>query len=143
MCRHLWQWRAGRHAWHGGCSTAPAPACQRHARWAATMPADMAMAGRSPATCPPLPRMPALNLPHVPGDGRRVAGRFGVVNLKTGCARGAFLNPGPDPGPDRVFLSVALSSFCRARAGRVFLHRAWSNFCRTRAGFRHFRHFKL
>ena len=60
--------------------------------------------------------------------------------------------PGPDPGPDRVFLSVTLSSFCRARAGRVlvwhrllfscrapgpdrvFLPWAWSNFCRARAG---------
>ncbi|MCK4728260.1 MAG: hypothetical protein KAT27_05005, partial [Desulfobacterales bacterium] len=31
------------------------------------------------ATCPPLPRTVALNLPFVPGDGRRVAGRFGVV----------------------------------------------------------------
>jgi len=27
------------------------------------------------ATCPPLPRTPALNPPHVPGVGRRVAGR--------------------------------------------------------------------
>jgi len=26
------------------------------------------------ATCPPLPDMPALKLPGVPGDGRRVAG---------------------------------------------------------------------
>ena len=39
--------------------------------------------------------------------------------------------PGPDPGPDRVFHSVAFSIFCRARAGRVFLSVAWSNFCRA------------
>ena len=42
--------------------------------------------------------------------------------------------PGPDPGPDRVFHSVAFSIFCRARAGRVFLSEALSNFCRARAG---------
>lgn len=28
-----------------------------------------------PATCPPLPRMPALKLTAIPDDGRRVAGR--------------------------------------------------------------------
>ncbi len=39
--------------------------------------------------------------------------------------------PGPDPGPDRVFHSVAFSIFCRARAGRVFLSEALSNFCRA------------
>ena len=44
------------------------------------------------------------------------------------------LFPGPDPGPDRVFHSVAFSIFCRARAGRVFLSEALSNFCRARAG---------
>jgi len=46
------------------------------------MLASQAMAGRHMATCPPLPRTVALNLPFVPGDGRRVAGRFGVVNHK-------------------------------------------------------------
>ena len=44
-------------------------------------------------------------------------------------------NPGPDPGPDRVFLSVALSSFCRAPGpDRVCFASAFSIRCRTRAG---------
>ena len=40
------------------------------------------------------------------------------------------------PGPERVFLSVALTSFCRARTGLVGERDSLSRGCRARAGFR-------